>query len=57
MDTLKTKLQNKILLYNLISFQYFIHPTGVKSAARYRILIDKMCLWIYWCGMADTSHE
>jgi len=41
---LKQKLQNQIMY--LISFQYFVHPPGVTSTARYRVLIDTMCLWI-----------
>ena len=36
----------------LISFQYFVHPYGVAFSARYRVLINTMCLWIYCCGMA-----
>jgi len=41
MNTLKTKLQYQITSY-LISVQYFVHPPGVASIARYRKLIDKM---------------
>ena len=37
-------MQNEITSY-LISFQYFVHPPGVASSARYRLLI-------YCCGMA-----
>ena len=51
MDTLKTRTANQITSY-LISFQYFVHPPGVTSTPRYRVLIDNMCLWIYHCGMA-----
>ena len=40
---LKQKLQNQITSY-LISFQYFVHPLGVASTARYLVFIDKMCL-------------
>ena len=36
----------------LISFQYFVHPYGIAFSARYRVLINTMCLWIYCCGMA-----
>jgi len=36
----------------LISFQYFALTPDIASSARDRVLIDKMCLWIYYCGMA-----
>jgi len=36
----------------LISFQYFVLTPDIASSARDRVLIDKMCLWIYYCGMA-----
>ena len=35
-----------------MSFEYFIHTPGVASTARYRVLIDNMCLSIYDCGIA-----
>jgi len=47
MDTLKTKAgKSNHVVFNLISY------LCTSSTARYRILINKMCLWIYCCGMA-----
>ena len=43
METLKTKTAKSITSY-LISFQYFVHPPGVASTVRDRVLINKMCL-------------
>ena len=40
---LKLKLQNQITLF-LTSFHYCVHPPGVAYTARYRVLIEKMCL-------------
>ena len=45
------KLQNQITSY-ITSFQYFIHLPGVASTGRNRVLINKMCLWIYCFGIA-----
>ena len=44
-------MEKQITSY-LISLTHFIHPPGVASTARYCVLIDKMCLIIYCCGMA-----
>ena len=43
MNTLKTKTaKSNHVVFNFV--QYFVHPPGVASTARYRVLIDKMCL-------------
>ena len=34
----------QIVTSYLFSFRYFVHPPGVPSTARYRTLLDKMCL-------------
>ena len=39
----------------LISFQYFLHPLGVASTARYHELVDIMRLWLQlWNGRTHT---
>ena len=43
MDTLKTKTtKSNHVEFNFVT--HFVHPPGVASTARYRVLIDKMCL-------------
>ena len=42
------KIKSRSILF---LFQYFVHSPGFASTARYRVLINKMCLWIYCCGM------
>ena len=61
MDTPKTKLQNQTTSY-LISFQHFVHPPGVASTARYRVLIGKMwsiyiLLWNGRTHLMNNTHE
>jgi len=51
METHKIKTANSDHIV-LVLFQYFVHQPGVTSTTMYRALIDKMCLWIYCCGMA-----
>ena len=50
----KQKLKNQITSC-LISFQYFVHPPGVASTARYCVLIDNMCLWKYTWSIGFKS--
>ena len=51
MDTLKIKTaKSNQVVFNFVS----ILPSGISSTVRYRVLIDKMNLYIYMycCGMA-----
>ena len=56
MDTLKTKTakSNQVVFHFI---QYFVHPPGVASTARYRLLIDKRVCEYTVVELPHTSDE